>query len=90
MYREHASDLQKNISEVQSARYEHALLRLMERSADDTNLVNAMNELTQALDWVAAFGNPEEAIPQERVEWYANAIRQVAETIRSSYTGYTK
>jgi hypothetical protein len=48
--RKRASDFQRSVAEVQAARYETTLYRLMERSGNNIDLVNALNNFTRILD----------------------------------------
>lgn len=63
-----ATELQRGVAEVQGARYENALLQIMERSGDDTGLVNAMNEFTIALDRRVNFGSPDQLLHPRQIE----------------------
>jgi len=53
---ERASDLQKMGAEIQGAKYQMALLTIMERSDDNVGLVNALNKFLDSLDWRAHRG----------------------------------
>lgn len=45
-----ASEIERNVAEIQTARYESALLRLMKKTDDNTELVNAMKEFIGRLE----------------------------------------
>lgn len=63
-----ASELERNIVSVQSAKYETSLYRLMQHSVDDVELVNALNEFLTALDARSLYGNSEEPLSKEHRE----------------------
>src|SRR5438270_10911073 len=48
--RNRASDLQRRAAEIQAARYETTLYRLMERSGNNRDLINVLNNFTRVLD----------------------------------------
>ncbi len=56
---ERATDMQKRVAEIQGAEYQTALLRVMEKSGDDTRLVNAMGDFLESLDWRSDKGGPD-------------------------------
>ena len=58
--RERANELERDIGEAQGAHYETIVYRLMRRTDDDPELVNALNDYLSALDIESWFGNPEE------------------------------
>ena len=45
-----ATDLERGVSELQAARYETSLLRLMKRTGDNSQLINAMSDFLGGLD----------------------------------------
>ncbi|OGF64343.1 hypothetical protein A2661_02415 [Candidatus Giovannonibacteria bacterium RIFCSPHIGHO2_01_FULL_45_24] len=81
-YKESASELQKNTAEVQAAKYETILYRLMKRSGDNTDLVNALNEFLGALEHQSMFGNEDDPLSQKRVEELAKFVKEKAEELR--------
>ena len=67
-YKEAASELQKNVAEIQSAKYETALYQLMSRTEDNSDLTNAMNSFLDILQQKASFGDPSQQLSKERKE----------------------
>ena len=55
-YREHAGVDERNIAEVQGAKYETTLHRLMARTEGNPDLINALNGFLDALDNRSSFG----------------------------------
>ncbi len=53
---ERATEMQRKGAEIQGAKYQTALLTIMERSDDDAELVNALNKFLDSLDWRANRG----------------------------------
>lgn len=63
-YREAASELQRGVAEPQAAKYETTLYRLLERTGNDPELVNAMNEFLGAVDLKSIFGESDKPLPK--------------------------
>jgi hypothetical protein len=66
--RKRASDLQRSVAEVQAARYETSLYRLMERSGNNPELVNVLNNFTRILDRNSGVGVSDQPFTREQVE----------------------
>jgi len=80
-YREHASELQNNVAEIQAARYQNALYQLMMRSGDNPELINAMNAFTMALEHRAMYGDSEQLLHPGYVEKLANFFQEAGERL---------
>ncbi|MGB7958028.1 MAG: hypothetical protein WCF77_04295 [Minisyncoccia bacterium] len=78
-----ASELQKGIAEVQSAKYETTLYRLMERSGDSPELVNALNDFLRELDIQSVQGRSDESLTSVRAEALAHCLKESAEKLRT-------
>jgi hypothetical protein len=66
--RDRASDFQRKGAEIQAARYESTLYRLMERSGNDRDLINALNQFTRVFDSCSHFGEGDQPMPPTEVK----------------------
>jgi hypothetical protein len=81
--REKATPYQKRTAEIQSARYETALLRLMDRSGDNLGLINALNKFTKSLDTKSLFGSSDEALAAVHIDKLTNFFEEMTNNIES-------
>jgi CII-binding regulator of phage lambda lysogenization HflD len=79
--RENASELESAVTEIQVAKYEIALRRLMQRTDNNPEIVNALNQLLSRLDNQSHFGISDEKMPPTHVTELAQAILDSAELI---------
>ena len=77
----HASELQKGVAEVQSAKYETVLYRLMQRTGDDPDVVNALNAFVDGLELQSIFCQSEDPLPGEKKEKLVEFLRTNAESL---------
>lgn len=82
-----ASELQKSVAEIQAAKYETTLYRLMDRTKDNPELVNNLNALLDGLDHQSRFGNSSESIGPARQEDLSKFLGEVAKALRWSVGG---
>ncbi|GEM_PF-6804877 len=85
--KEKAPEAQNNVAEVQTARYQEALNTLMERSGNDANLINALNDFTEALEHRAMFGASHEPLHPKQIEALTNFFQEVNSRL-SPMSGY--
>lgn len=76
---EQATDIQRKGAEIQGAKYQTALLTIMERSDDNTELVNALNKFLNSLDWRANRG--ESGGPLKNPDSLAKFLDEMAEEL---------
>lgn len=70
--RKRASNLQRRVAEIHAARYERTLYRLMERSRDNPDLVNALNNFSRVLDGRSLHGAEDNPLTRTQVEQFAD------------------
>lgn len=84
--REYASELQREVAKQQAEIYEAALLRLMERTGDNLELVNNLRDFINALEHRANFGYSEDPIGKSSQENLAKFFEEVAKALRWTVT----
>lgn len=80
--REHASETQKKVSEIQGAKYETSLLKLMERTDDNPEIVNSLNEMLDALSHQATYGDSDKGLSGARQKELAEFMQEAAKALR--------
>ncbi len=80
--RERANDLEKNVEEIQSAKYGSALLRLMERTKDNTEIINNLNEFLDALEHQSQHGDSGQGLSESRQKELADFFAEAAKALR--------
>lgn len=81
-YREHASELQRKVATYQAALYEESLYRLMQRSGDNTELINSLKDFLVALDHNSSFGDPEKPFGKGQAEKLTQFLKEKGEELR--------
>lgn len=76
-----ASELQRGIMEVQIAKYGDALHILMERTNDDSRLINSLNEFLGALTRKAWYGTLDQPLSETQVVALADFFNQTAKNL---------
>lgn len=76
-------ELRANVAEAQSAKYEVALKRLMERSDDNVELVNSLRDFIGAIDVKSFFGNSDELMPEGYVNRLSEFFKQKTEELKN-------
>ena len=76
---EKASDFQQKAVELHGAKYQIAMLRIMEKSGDDVEILNALNKFLDALDARASRGGSGEAF--RKPDKFAKFLNEVAEKL---------
>lgn len=66
--RERATPLQRNVVEIQAAKFELLLFRLLERSGDDPELASAINAFLDCVDNRSRKGSPWDTLPRPLIE----------------------
>lgn len=85
--KEHATELQNNVAEAQEAKLGITLRRLMERTEDNPELVNALNTFLDALDHRANFGDSEKPLGKGNQQDIAKFMEEVTKALRWTVTG---
>ncbi|MBI2121803.1 MAG: hypothetical protein HYT98_01640 [Candidatus Sungbacteria bacterium] len=67
-YKEHASELQKKTGQIQAAKHETILYRLMSRTEDNSELTNAINGFLDTLDRRSRYGDETKPLGKEAME----------------------
>src|SRR4051794_14893516 len=83
--RKRASDLQKKTAEVQAARYETTIYRLMERSGDNSDLVNALNDFSCILHGRSFHGVNDQPLTSTQVERLTRFFEDKSKELNSLY-----
>lgn len=87
LYKEQATELQKNVAEAQSAKLETLLYRLMNRTKDNPELVNKMNNLLDALDHQSRFGEEDKKLAPGRQEDLTHFLEEAGKALRWTVGG---
>jgi hypothetical protein len=77
-----AHGLALEVGTIQRMRYETALLRLMRRTGNNTDLVNALNNFLIALDANSYFGAAHENMSEGATNQITEAINKAADEVR--------
>ncbi len=80
-----SNDLERQTSEIQAARYQIALLRMMHRTNDNPNLVNILNNFITALDHQANFGSSEKNLNDFEISKIIEFFEKSADDLRYLY-----
>ena len=83
----HSTELQKNVEGIQSAKYGILLLRLRERTENNSEIINNINELLDALDHQSSYGQSDRPISPFRQKELAEFLGEAAEALRWSVGG---
>ncbi len=67
-YKDGASELQQKVGEIQGAKWETSIYRLMERSGDNIELTNALNSFLIALEKRAVRGVESDQLKAVEIE----------------------
>ena len=81
--RNRASDLQRRAAEIQAARYETTLYRLMKRSSNDRDLINVLNNFTRVLDSHSFYGVEDQPLLPTEVKRLTQFFEEKTEELRS-------
>jgi hypothetical protein len=81
--RNRATDLQRGVAEVQAARYETTLYRLMERSGNNPELLNALNNFTRVLDNRSFYGVSDELLAPNQIKRLSKFIEEKTKEMES-------
>jgi hypothetical protein len=81
--RKRASDLQRRAAEIQGARYETTLYRLMERSGNNRDLINALNNFTREFDNSSDYGRSDQPLASPHVEKLTKFFEEIAKELDS-------
>ncbi len=73
----------KQVVEYNTQTFEVALSRLITRTSGDPEIVNAVRDLVNNLDWTSRLGDENEMMSSGATKNVAEAIRTTAETLRS-------
>jgi hypothetical protein len=76
------AELRKNVSETQSEMYGSALVRLMERSNDNLELVNALRDFIKEVDIKSWRGKSDEPMPENYTKNLAEFFKQKTEELK--------
>ena len=87
LYKEHATELQKEVAEIHVAKLETTLYRLMSRTGDNPDLVNGLNELLNSLDHQSTFGDSEKPLTDSRQKDLANFLVESTKALRWTVGG---
>lgn len=79
--REHSTELRNNVAEIQAARYELAVQLLMERSSENTELINALNDFTKALETVSYRGQSDKPMSPVHIKEITNFLKEKAKEL---------
>jgi predicted TIM-barrel fold metal-dependent hydrolase len=74
-------ELRKNVAEAQSKRWAEAVTRLMERSDDNIELTNALNELTRVIDHKSYFGQLDKQLSEGYMNKLTELLKEAAEVL---------
>ena len=88
VYKQAASEMERNVAEVQSARYERTLLILMHRSDDNIELINALNEFSKVLERRAMFGDENKSMNEDSIQSITDFFKKQTEELEG-LTGNT-
>ncbi len=86
-YKEHATELQKEVAEIHVAKLETTLYRLMSRTGDNPDLVNGLNELLNSLDHQSTFGDSEKPLADGRQKDLSDFLGQATKALRWTVGG---
>ncbi|MBI2049943.1 MAG: hypothetical protein HYT35_00600 [Candidatus Staskawiczbacteria bacterium] len=86
-YKEHATELQKEVAEVQAAKLETTLYKLMSRTGNNHELVNNLNWLLDSLDHQATFGDPSKPLHEARQKNLISFLEETAKALRFTVGG---
>lgn len=87
--RKQATDLEKGVADAQVARYETSLLRLMRRTKDNPELVNALKHFIEAMEHRSIYGNLDEQLSANGVTALVEFFNKSADELRWLYGGQT-
>ena len=79
--RQGATELQRGVAEVQAARYESILYRLMSRTGNNETLINAMAEFIGELERRSAFGQNDKPLDKNSAEKLTKFFQDKAEEL---------
>lgn len=88
--REHSTELQKEGQEIQSAKLGTTLLRLMERSGDNKEIVDNLSEFLDGLDHQSFYGQSDKPIGPGRQKELAEFLGEAAKALRWTVGGGTR
>ena len=80
--KEYATELQNSVAEIQEAKLGVTLRRLMERTGDNTELVNSLNGFLDSLDHQSNFGNSGETLGKSRANDLAKFLKEATKAVR--------
>lgn len=80
--RENATEMQKEIADIQEAKYAAALYELMRRTGNNPELINNLNAFLDALKHQAGFGDSESPIHPAKVKDLSDFMAEKAEELR--------
>lgn len=81
-YRENATELQRKVGELQAAKHETILYRLMSRTEDNSELTNSINGFLDALDHRSCFGDETKPLGKEATEKLVKFFQENAQELK--------
>jgi len=85
--KEASTETQKEIADIQGAKFETSLLRLMNRTENNPEIVNNLNEFLDALDHQSFYGDNSQNIGKGRQEDLAKFLGEAAKAARWTVGG---
>jgi hypothetical protein len=85
--KETSTDTQKEIADIQGAKLETSLLRIMNRTENNPDIVNGLNGILDALDHQSFYGDNSQNIAHGRQEDLAKFLGEAAKALRWTVGG---
>lgn len=82
-YARSATEVERNVAQVQGAKYETALYRLMNRTGSNTALINSLNGFIGAIDHRSVYGKEEEQLSSEQIQKLTDFFKEKSEELRN-------
>jgi len=88
--KEHATELQKEVAEIQAAKLEATLYKLMSRTENNPDLVNSLNKFLDSLDHQSRFGDSGKPLGKGRQQDLVAFLEDAADALRWDVGGGNK
>lgn len=75
-YRKHASEMQREVAEIGAASYETTLLRFLERTGNNRELLDAINDFMGALEHQSAYGDNSQPLHPSRIKELVEFLKE--------------